>query len=1126
MYKIFTNFFCTPPGYKGNLLLGICDKATMAIGSFLKGLNLILAMKLTTILLIVSILQVSASSFAQKVTISQNNMSLEQVFKQIRTQSGYKILIDVDLLKSTKTVSLDVKDVTAEEAIALALKNQGLEYEMKDGMILIKKKESTFLERLADRWTSIDISGRVVDADGRGLPGASVSVKGKAVSTDANGNFYMKGVDEDAVLVVSFIGYVSKEVKAAKELGDVVLELSTSKLDEVQVIAYGTTTRRLSTSNINTIKADEVGNQPVSNLLLALQGRVPGVQINQTSGISGGSVNVNVQGRNSIRSGNEAFYVIDGVPYQPQNLYSGIGSVFPGTGSTLGFINPSDIESVDFLKDADATAIYGARAANGAILITTKKGKSGNTKVDLNIQNGWGEVTRKLNLLNTDQYLAIRREAFKNNNNAPFRPTDYDVNGTWDQNRYTDWHDKLVGGTAHFANMTASISGGNTQTQFSAGAGYNRQTTVFPGDFADVKANIHTALNHISNNQKFTFNLSTSYQNDVNKLPAGDLTPYVISTLPNAPAMYDSAGNINWEIINNKVTYINNPASPLLQKYNVKTSNLVSSSLLSYEILRGLKIKSTFGYNRLEAEELYTLPQASIPPLSSYNARSARYGNKYMESWILEPQLTYSKNFKFGSIDALLGGTFQSNQNKIEAFEGSGYANDAQLGNSLAASTIIANRSNGKTEYRYNAIFARLNYRYNDKYIFNATMRRDGSSRFGLENLSHDFYSLGGAWLFAEEGFFKEKLSFINYGKIRITYGTTGNDQIPDYQFLSLYNLYPTSFPYQQGTALYPTGHTNPYLQWEETRKFNIGLDLGFFNDRILVNTNYAKNRSSNQLVNSPLPSITGFPTLLINSPATVQNTSWEFLVDAQPIRGKVFNWKTSLNLTIPKNKLIRYPNLENSADSYSFIIGESLNIRKAYSFVGINPQSGLYEFKTLSGEITSEPNSLIDKTTFVNLDPKYYGGLNNSINYKGFQLDILLQFVDKIAANYKYGSQFPGSNTNQPISFLNRWQKLGDMAPIQKISRNPNTWTPYLAIIDSNAGYSDASFVRLKSAGLSYTLPNGLLQKAKIANARVYFQGQNLLTFTHFDGLDPETESTNVLPPLRVFSIGFQLTL
>jgi TonB-linked SusC/RagA family outer membrane protein len=1091
--------------------------------------KILLIMKLTTFILILALTQVSAKTYSQ-ITLRERNTNVIEVLKQIEKQSGFVFLYDYKDLEATK-VSVTVKDVSVNDALKACFENLPFTYTIGDTKtITIRQKEKSFLENIIARFQAIDVRGRVFNESGELMVGAVVRVKGtnNATTTDNNGKFLLKRVDEDAVLQISFIGYVTKEVKARAEDFVVNMELSNSKLDEIHVIAYGTTTQRHTTSNISIVNASEIATQPVNNPLLALSGRVPGLFIQQRGGVSGSGVNVTVQGNNSLENGNDPFYVIDGVPYTPNGPFRMSGQAFAGGTSNFSFINPADIESIEILKDADATAIYGSRAGNGAILITTKKGKAGKTVVDLNSQTGWGNVTRRMKLLNTPQYLQLRDQAFKSTGTTP-DISDYDINGIWDRNRQTDWQEELVGGAARLTNIQGSVSGGNENTQFLVSSGYTKETTVYPGDFSDIKASVRFNINHSSTNQKFKLTLSGSYLQDNNNLSTTDLMGIAINLAPNAPALYKPDGTLNWEPSpNNPNAYtFDNPLAVLLQKYSAKNYNLIGNGSVGYEILNGLQLKTTFGYNRLTGDDYNIVPKSSLRPDITYLQRNSHFSNNALTSYIIEPQLAYTKTFFGGQIEALLGSSFQQKDVALQGYSATGFATDGQLTNIGAASNVEKGFSE-LSVYRYNAIFGRLNYRYQDKYIINLTARRDGSSRFGSENLLNNFYSVGGAWLFAEEKFVKALLPAISSGKLRVTYGTTGNDQIGDYGFLNLYQNYGVEVPYQGTTGISVSGFSNPYLQWEETRKINLGFDLGFFNNAITLTTNYFRSRSSNQLLNDPVPIYTGFGSFKRNIPATVQNTGWEFQLNASPFKGKALNWQTSANLTVPRNKLIAYPNLENSYSSNRYVIGQPADIRKVYNFAGVNAQTGLYEYLGSDGILTSTPLDPADRTLLVNLNPKFYGGFYNSLTYKSFTLDILFQFVKQIGQNYRFGI-FPGINANQnePSNVMDYWKKPGDLVSVQKVSNNfGEIFDPLVAAEQSNAAYSDASYIRLKNASLSYTLPDVWMKKAHITRARFFLQGQNLLTFTKFLGTDPESLAYGSLPPLRLYTIGFQLTL
>jgi len=1096
-------------------------------------------------------MQVSAATFGQRVTLNKANASLFSVLKDIRKQTGYGFYYDPATIPQSQKVSIAVSNATIEETLSDVLKGLDLVYKIDGKIVTIKAKEKpSFLERVAATLAEINVSGRVVDADGRGLPGASVSVKGKggkAVSTGANGSFYLKGVEEDAVLVVSFIGYVTKEIKAVKELGDVVLELSTSKLDEVQVIAYGTTTQRLSTGNVTTIKADVIEKQPVNNPLLALQGRVPGLFIEQSNGLAGTAVKARIQGQNSIANGNDPLYVVDGIPFTSQPFPGGNGILGGGNvtikgqqitlgGSPLNFINPSDIESIDVLKDADATAIYGSRAANGAILITTKKGVAGDIKVTANVQNGWGRVTRKLELMNSDQYLEMRREALKNDGiitpaSGPYG--DSDLNGNWGYNHDTDWQKELIGGSAKYTDIQSSVSGGNNNTTFIAGAGYHREGNVFAGDFSDTKASAHLSLNSASTNQRFKVQVSLSYLDDNNRLPNVDLTSYAMNLTPVAPNPLNENGSLNWQPNSaGNSTFFVNPMSYLFSKFKSNINNLVANASLSCQIISGLEFKSAFGYNRLVSNSNdYVTSQALSPEDKSYFSYStSNFTNNSTNSWSIEPQFIYNRSIAKGKLEVLVGSTIQQERRDGSSIIGSGFSTDQVMEDLKSATTLVAGFSVNSV-YKYNALFGRIHYNWDNKYILNLTGRRDGSSRFGIENQFHNFSALGAAWIFTQEPFIAKNLSVLSFGKLRASYGVTGSDQIADYRFLSLYDALPfIKNPYQGVTGYLPTNLTNPYLQWEETKKLQLGLDLGFLRERILLNVNYSLNRSSNQLLQIGLPFITGFDNIAANLPATIQNSGWEFTLSTINFKSDDLKWTSGINLTIPRNKILAIDDIDNSPLKGVFDIGEPINRVKLYHFIGVDPATGLFQIQNHDGYPVNTPG-VNDDYVVLSTDPKFYGGFQNTFEYKGFQLDLLLQFTKQLGQNYRFGPAFPAGGyfnglVNQPIWQTDRWQKPGDISTMQKYTTGFETFNALNYARSSDAAWSDASFIRLKNVSLSWQLPSEIKKAIRARNCNLFVQGQNVFTITNYFGLDPESKSSTTLPPLRVITVGMRIDL
>ena len=1098
------------------------------------GKTLLLAVRLTALIIVTACLQVSAkTTTAQRVSISLHNGSLERLFTEIEKKTNYVFFYDVTILRNTKAVTVEVKDASVEDILQTSLKGQALDYSIHDRTIFVKKKD----DKTGEKITSVinpklpgEISGTVLAEDGTPLSGATIKLKdGRAIAmTDERGAFKVKNIGGNTVIVISFTGYAPQEVQLAnKSSFTVSLVRATNKLDEVQVIAYGTTTERLNTGNVTTVKSKEIERQPVSNVLAAIEGLVPGLFITQSTGSPGGSFSVQIRGQSSLANGSNPFYVIDGVPYDAQLPGSPLNSALHG-GSPLNFINPYDIESVEVLKDADATSIYGSRAANGAILITTKKGKAGVMKVDLNVYSGISRPARAMQELNTQQYLEVRHEAFTNDGATP-GSGDYDINGVWDTTRYTDWRRVLVHNPGSFTNAQATVSGGNTNTQFLVGAGYFRQATPFPtlitGDGADQKASVHFNINSVSPNKKFRMAITGSYISDKNTVQSIDFNYNAATLPPDAPALHNPDGSLNWQPTAPGLSGTwANPLSGLYVKYRGLTSNLVGNAIIGYTILPGLEIKSSFGYTNTQTDEINTFPTTIYDPGYHVTSGSSNFNTMKSNSWIIEPQVSYKLNIGMGIFNALFGESFHENNNSVQGLSANGFPSDALLENIQAAGGSISASSNS-AQYKYNAFFGRLNYNWQDKYLLNLTARRDGSSRFGPGKQFGDFGAVGAAWIFTKENFMQRSIPWLSFGKIRGSYGITGNDQIGDYQFLDLYST--TPYPYQGTQGLRATNLFNPNLAWEVDKKLEGGIELGFLKDRISIQASYYRNRSGNQLISTPVSLVTGYSSIQSNLPAQVQNMGQEFVVNTINIKTKNFLWSSAFNLSISRNKLLSYPNLATSGYASVFVVGQPLTIQRVYHMIGVNDTTGLYQFADSKGAPTYTPSYQDDRTVIINTAPAFYGGFQNSFQYKGLSLDIFFQFVKQKGKNI-FGS-FPGMSglmTNIPVSFLNRWQKPGDIKPYQRVSQTGgDAYRAFGNAKQSDFAYSDASFIRLKNLAISYQLPTRWKQKMHVENCRIYLQGQNLLTITKYNGVDPESKDYG-LPPMRIFTAGFQVTL
>lgn len=895
----------------------------------------------------------------------------------------------------------------------------------------------------------------------------------------------------------------------------------TNKIDEIVLNAgYYSVKAKEQTGSIAKVTAKDIAHQPTTNVLSTIQGRMSGVSITQSTGVPGGGFDIQIRGRNSLRNlsnseidGNQPLYVIDNVPIASEitSKYSGV--ILPGAKiSPLNSINPNDIESIEILKDADATAIYGSRGANGVILITTKKGKSGKLGVNLNSSYGVSSVLSNLEMMDTQQYIAMRKQAFSNAGTVTYPATAYDVNGTWNQNRFTDWQKTLIGKTASFSSTQISLNGGNSNTKFLLSLGHNEQTTVFGKDFKYITNNITSNISHNSSDNKFNFNLSNIFSFQKNNVVRADVTRQSFTLSPNAPDLYNTDGSINWE--NNTFS---NPIAPFNSTYSNDTKQFLSNVNLQYELFKNFRLKLNAGFNYNTFDEVSLQPNTMYNPATAVGASSAssRASQNQQDtfSYILEPQLSYS--FKSGKhkLDFLLGGTFQRETTKQGAMVGVGFESNAFLNNIGAAQTkTISDQLD--IEYRYAAIFGRINYQYADKYILNITGRRDGSSRFGPNKRFANFGAVGAAWLFSKEDFINES-KWLSFGKLRGSYGSTGSDNIGDYQYLNTYTVSPLI--YNSITGLLPSRLFNPDFSWEKTTKLETAIELGFWKNKINLTAAWYNNKSSNQLVGYQLPTMTGFPSVLANLDATVQNTGLEFELNFRPLSTESFKWESNFNISFPKNKLVSFPGLAGSTYANQYIIGLPTTIVKLYQFEGVNPQTGQYQFTDFNGD--GKISSPEDNQVAENIGIKYFGGWSNSLRYKNWDLSFLFQFVKQRNRNYNNIMPSPGSMSNQPVEVLNVWSPDNPDGFYMPYTSGANV--AHNLMQNSTASVSDASFIRLKNVQLSYRVP---LKGETFNDVKIYFQGQNLLTFTKYFGIDPEFLFIGYLPPLRTYSLGFQL--
>lgn len=972
--------------------------------------------------------------------------------------------------------------------------------------------------------------GKITDQDGMPISHATIGIKGTKVNTisDQEGNFRIQKSEKSDILIIRSIGYQTQEItnNSSLNLGTISLNPDQTQLKEIEINAgYYTVKDRERTGSITKITSAQIGRQPVNNPLLALQGNTPGVQVTQKTGVPGGGIDVQIRGKNSIIKGNVPLYIVDGVIYPSTDIHGAgsTGTIFVNADgvSPMSMISPSDIQSIEILKDADATAIYGSRGANGVVLITTKKGEKGKTKVNVVVAHGINEVAHHVDLLNTPQYVSMRKEAYKNDGLPP-GTTDYDVNGTWDQNRYTDWQKEMIGGTAQTSNASLNLSGGTAQSNYLIGGNYSSEGSVYPGNFNFNRVGMRASINLGAPEDRFKANFNIMYNRTKNQLPSMDLTTFMLLA-PNQPDPYDQYGKLTW--LDNKV--ILNPMSYLLKTYDATTSSLTGNLTLSYQIIKNLILKTSIGYTGLTGQELQKTPLASISPFSSsYNSASrvSYFANIFNNNFIAEPMLTYTQQLGPGKLDALAGISIQENNIKNTTIKASDFTSDDLMDN-IGSAALLVNNKNVISQYRYFATFGRLNYNLADRYFLNLTARRDGSSRFGADQQFANFWAVGSAWIFSEESFFKDKLPLLSFGKLRASYGITGNDQIGDYGYLQLWN---TGTAYQGGSTLTPgINAPNADFAWETNRKLETAIQLGFLKSRINLEISFYRNRSSNQLLSRSLPLSTGLTGLIVNLPARIENKGWEFDANVKILNSGKINWSAGLNLSIPKNKLLSYPGLETSNDASFYQVGQALNILKAYH-VTVDSETGLYVTEDKNGNGVVDD---ADRYVIKFLGQQCYGGLSNSLKYGQFNFDFQLSYCKQNGKNYPAvtlqapGTGLPSSSTaNQYVQVLDRWQQPGNETLTQKFSTTSANAIQSLIVMGSgDLSITDASFLRLRNVSVGWTIPRKVLSSLKLSNGSITLQGQNLYTFTNYIGLDPETQSN--LPPLRTLMLGLNLT-
>jgi TonB-linked SusC/RagA family outer membrane protein len=1117
-------------------------------------------MRLTAFCLLAALMHVHATGVSQTVSFSGSNVPLQKVFDAIERQTGYVFFYNASLLKEAKPVTLHMVHVPLEAALKASLEDQPLDYGIENKTIVISRKTVTQAPTVTPAPvtgapdTLVLIRGRVMDSAYAPLQGASIIVKGekRGTQTDRFGNFEIRVAAGRPVLVVSFLGYATREMLWPENMRSMNISLhrSSDPLDEVQVIAYGTSSRRFSVGSVATVNADDIEKQPVSNVLLALEGRVPGLLVTQSNGAPGASVQTQIRGQNTIESltatANQMYdqplIIVDGVPFAPQNgnISSFLNSDFAGVGmSALNGLNPSNVESISVLKDADATSIYGSQGSNGVIVITTKKGKAGPTQLHLKVATGPNKITRSLDMYNTQQYLQMRRIAQANDGLTGSTNTDaFPDLLLWDSTKYTNWTKQFFGSNTNNTDVYGSVSGGAQNTTFMLGAGYSRYTFNYPGNFADNRWSMHGSFHHNSQDRRLTIDYSNDLTYDRNNSSSAGGVGSALTLAPNMPDLLDPQGNLVWSYKGGDLSEWQ-ILSSLKQPYLVQSFTLNNSLRLAYQVANGLTLSTGLGYSLVYTKQYSADPLGSQNP-GMYPSGSADFGTGDYQTVNIEPQLDYKKNIGRGVLTALVGATYKENISSGNEQDGTGYTEDALL-HTIQAATSVYNTDNYSI-VKYAGAFGRIGYIYNSEYILSLTGRRDGSSNFGPDHLFGNFGSAGLGWIFSEEKAFQRALPFISFAKIAGNYGTSGSDGVAPYQFQPFWQLANSfSYPLFENTRAYmPVNLSNPNYGWASKAALNLSLDLGFFHDRLLVNGTVYQNRTGNQLTSYPLASQAGKTSVVENLNALLQDRGWEISLTSTNIRTRNFKWSTSFNISANYNKLIKFPNIENTSYASIYQVGKSTSMQYGFKYAGVNDTTGVFQFYNAKG--AKVYNSLAygwasqggDMVPIANTDPKFYGGLGNTFSYKGFSLTLFMHFSDATARNWLagvYQGGYPGTLSNLParLKMSDFWQKAGDQVSLERLTTNNGGPDPNASLAvqaayyysGSNAVYGNDFYIRLQTAALAYSLPAGTLKKIGVKNCSINLNAQNLFTITNYKFGDPETPGSFIAIPLQRIITG-----
>ncbi|MBC9929461.1 TonB-dependent receptor [Chitinophaga qingshengii] len=1043
-------------------------------------------MKLTFFLLTTVMLHASAAGYAQLISWSGRNVPVEKIFGVIRQQSGYTIVASRDVLRNARPVTVSVENMPVAEFLELVFKDQPLKYVIENKSIFISPKTTTHVAPAItmEAAAPLDIKGRVTDETGSPLPGVSVRVKGSSLgtSTGNDGSFSLRTpTDGPVVLQFTYLGMAPQEVTVTSSTTlSITMKMLVEQQNEVVVVGYGTKKRSDVTGSISSVPAERLKNLPVTNVLQAIQGSAAGINIVNNTSKPGSAPAFYLRGVKSINASNAPLIVLDGVPF----------------GGTYNDINPNDIASIDVLKDVSASAIYGARGANGVIMITTKRGKSGKPVISYNGYAGPEFQSNVMKNMNGEQYRT------KNHwyNIQAGRPTAPDLPYLTEQQNFANgapevnWQ-KEISQQGYIHSHELSISGGTDNVRYYVSGTYLKQGGTIKGfqyNRASIRANIDA---NVTSWLKTGLNMFLVNNNN----DGGKATLFDANALSPYGSLYNAKGDYEVYPIAPQTLY----QSPLVNLYDPglnRSKNMVTSGYaeVAPNFLKGLKyrINGSYGYRPLRT--------------ASYTGRksgdllgSAEVYNEENKQWIVENLLSYATNIKKHALDFTALYSAQQDELFSTKLKANSFINDNLDFNNLTAGQVQ------KTESRYSkgsllSQMFRANYVYDSRYLFTATIRRDGFSGFGSNNKYGVFPSVAVGWNIHNEKFMTDLAPVISQLKLRASYGKSGNQAIGAYQTLTRMNTVQYIYDGITTIGVVPDTLGNPNLKWETTKGLNVGVDFSLWNNRLSGTIEAYSNNTYDLLLSRKIPAISGYTSVFDNIGKTA-NKGLEILLNSRNIQSDNFTWQTSFNISFNKNKVVALYGDNKDDIGNNLFIGKPLYGIYDYTMIGIwqegedmkvdpGAKPGYIKFldRDGSGKIDAADRSYLGTQL-----PKYIAGLTNTFTYKNISLNIFIQDVHgQLRPNNILDIRDQGGTVNLPAD-LPYWTSEN------KINTNPSL------AYNNPKGYKyaqDASFIRIKDVTLSYTFDKKMLERRKIGNLMMYVSGRNLGTFTRWLGWDPET--------------------